>query len=236
MNRRLLTILLPLAASTLAAGCTTFSDNDAVARVNDVELSADSLAELVGAPDGVAVDANAARVQIQAWVQEEVGRFADPTKAPDAYRKGVQASGSVCIQVAVVDTEEIARNGVADLEGGVEFATFFAESNVNPAIADEGRLGCAPGSELPFGEGDPLIDSLLSLSAVSPYSIATLSSGTDLPDLFTVSRFVPYDELLDADRQVVADSLTADALGIDIYVDPRYGTYDSLSGSVLALG
>lgn len=48
MTRRILPILLTLAAATLAAGCTTFSDNDAAARVGDDELSDEMLDELVG--------------------------------------------------------------------------------------------------------------------------------------------------------------------------------------------
>ena len=43
-----MTILLPLAAASLTAGCTTFSDADAVARVGETELSTEELDELVG--------------------------------------------------------------------------------------------------------------------------------------------------------------------------------------------
>ena len=70
-----MTILLPLAAATLATGCTTFSDNDAVARVNDVELSSETLAELARSfPDnntGVSAaetDATHARSVAGLWI------------------------------------------------------------------------------------------------------------------------------------------------------------------------
>jgi len=49
VKRRLLTILLPLAAASLTAGCTTFTDNDVAARVNDVEYSHEDLSGIIDA-------------------------------------------------------------------------------------------------------------------------------------------------------------------------------------------
>jgi hypothetical protein len=49
VKRRLLTILLTLAAASLTAGCTTFTDNDVAARVNDVEYSHDDLSGIIDA-------------------------------------------------------------------------------------------------------------------------------------------------------------------------------------------
>ena len=51
VNRRRLTFALPLVATVLAAGCTTFSDDDTAARVGDVELDDDVLDELVTVVD-----------------------------------------------------------------------------------------------------------------------------------------------------------------------------------------
>ena len=74
MTRRLLPIVL--IAATLAAGCTTFSDNDAAARVGEDELSDEMLEELVGlVPDpqtgtvGEPTDGNAVRNALTFWVQ-----------------------------------------------------------------------------------------------------------------------------------------------------------------------
>jgi hypothetical protein len=49
VKRRLLTILLPLAAASLTAGCTTFTDNDVAARINDVEYSHEDLSGIIDA-------------------------------------------------------------------------------------------------------------------------------------------------------------------------------------------
>lgn len=77
MTRRLLPIVL--IAATLAAGCTTFSDNDAAARVDDDELSDEMLEELVGlvndpetgAP-GEPNDGNSVRNALTFWVRAQV--------------------------------------------------------------------------------------------------------------------------------------------------------------------
>ncbi len=70
-----LTLLLPLAA-VLVAGCASFSDNDAVARFDEVELGADELVDLMSAirppnVEGDPTDANAARDVISTWVRIE---------------------------------------------------------------------------------------------------------------------------------------------------------------------
>ena len=49
VKRRLLTILLPLAAASLTAGCATFTDNNVAARVNDIEYSHDNLSDIISA-------------------------------------------------------------------------------------------------------------------------------------------------------------------------------------------
>ena len=49
MKRRLLTILLPLAAASLTAGCTTFTDNNVAARINDIEYSHEDLSSIIDA-------------------------------------------------------------------------------------------------------------------------------------------------------------------------------------------
>lgn len=78
VNRRLLTILLPFVAATLAAGCSTFSDNDAAARVNDVELSNDGLVEIAHFLSEGATplatgpgDADEARNVLGIWIQAQ---------------------------------------------------------------------------------------------------------------------------------------------------------------------
>lgn len=71
VNRHRLTILLPLAA-VLIAGCSGFSDNDAVARVDDAELTSSQLSELVEVlTQADPSDGEASRSAIGQWVQIE---------------------------------------------------------------------------------------------------------------------------------------------------------------------
>jgi hypothetical protein len=76
VSRRLPTILIPavaiVAASSLAAGCSTV-DNDAAARVNDAELSPEALTDLVEVlGQGEVTNGDAVRSTIQTWVLVEV--------------------------------------------------------------------------------------------------------------------------------------------------------------------
>jgi len=78
VKRSRLTLLLPLAA-LLVAGCTSFSDNDAVARFDHVELGADELTELMAvlSPPNVEsdpTDAVVARDTISTWLRIEAAK------------------------------------------------------------------------------------------------------------------------------------------------------------------
>ena len=224
----------------LGAGCTTFTDNDAVARVGDVEFSSTELRERAdarGAPQDEALDANAVRDEISAWIISQLPTDNDPILAAASYARGVRASGSICVDVLVVDSQDAVAAALEELNGGVDFGVVFATRNIDPSLAnDQGSLGCLEAPLLPFGAGNPFVDSLLDLDAEHPYGSTELVGNEGDPAVYAVSRFVPFDELGPEDTPIVVQSLTPDALGIDVYVDPRYGTYDELSGNVIALG
>jgi hypothetical protein len=237
VNRRLLTILLPLATASLAAGCTTFSDNDAVARVNDVELSSEMLrARLteIEAPTDVALDANQVRQDIAAWIRSE---SVDPSQAEAAYANGAEASGTVCPQVIVIDALGAAESAMADLEAGADFDDVSAVRNIEPLYAGESnRLGCIPTSDLPFDNGDPFIDALRTLTAQSPYALVSLPPQPGSPNVYVVTRLTPFNELSPEEMAVVLQNAPVNSQDIDIYVDPRYGAYDPETGVIDGLG
>jgi len=77
--RRLPAVVLAAALTAVVSGCTTFSDNDAAARVDGVELTDAQLEELVGIyPDpqtgavGEATSGDAVRSAMTFWVQAQV--------------------------------------------------------------------------------------------------------------------------------------------------------------------
>lgn len=240
VKRRSPIALLALAAATLTAGCTTFSDNDLAARVGDAEYSRDDLvAELeeLGATDEQLADANIARGQVGVWIDQRVSEASDPALAEAAYAKGLFESGSICLDVVATAAQADADAVVAELEGGTNFADVFAASNVDPALAQSnGRIGCLPIAEIALGVDNPLVESITTINANEPYATAVLPGATPDEDLYVVSRFIPYDELGPDETPIVTASLSSDALGLDIYVDPQIGTYDSASATVIPLG
>lgn len=240
MKRRSPIALLAIAAATLTAGCTTFSDSDAAARVGDVEYTHDELVtelEELGATDEQLLVADIARGQVGNWVNEQVAQISDPLLAEAAYAKGLFESGSICLNVVATASPADADAVVVQLSGGTSFAEVFAASNVDPTLAQsDGRIGCLAISELAIGVDNPLVDSITTINADDPYAVAVLPGPTPDEDLYVVSRFIPYDELGPDETPIVAAALSADALGVDIYVDPRIGTYDSESATVIPLG
>ncbi len=243
MKRRSPIALLALAVATLTAlttSCTTFSDSDAAARVGDVEFTHDELVaqlEELGVPPEQLAQADIARGQVSAWVAERVVEAQDPVLAAEIYADGLFASGSICLDVIATDSQAAADDAVAALESGTTFADAFAAANTDPSLAESlGRIGCLPLAELDLEGGNPLVDSITDINADNPYAIALLPGDAVNPDLFVVSRFVPFDELGPDETPVVTGSVvSAEALGLDIYIDPRIGTYDDLSGSVVPL-
>lgn len=70
-------MILPLTAALLAGGCTTFSDSDAIARVDDVELKQEQLDEILplvtsGADVPPEAFAGATRTAISVWLEAQV--------------------------------------------------------------------------------------------------------------------------------------------------------------------
>jgi hypothetical protein len=233
-------LAVAVAGATLGSGCTTFTDNDAVARVGDVELSSDELrarADASDAPRGVALDANFVRQEIGSWVDEQIAAGVDPAVAAATYPQGLLVSGSVCFQVIVVENVQSAADGVDELLAGADFATVFAARNIDPSLAtEEGRFGCVPADQLPLGTGNAFVDALAGLDSDSEFAWVELPANPDEPVLGAVIRFLPYEELGPDETPIVLANLPADAQEVDIYIDPRYGTYDAAAGVVVALG
>ena len=68
-------VLVPCVTAPLIAGCSTFSDNDAIARVGGTEMSSSELAtyrELVGGTDENQADATITRSAISIWSEVQV--------------------------------------------------------------------------------------------------------------------------------------------------------------------
>lgn len=185
VNRRLLTILLPLVAATLAAGCTTFSDNDAAARVGDQELSDEMLGELVGlVPDpqtgvaGETTDGNAVRNALTFWIQSNV--LADLIGA-----QGIEVDDTVVDQATQQASTQL--TGFAELSSdSQEFIVgYFASTALVPELAlpsEEDRAAFY--EQGPVGSGITCVSHILLATEEEAIEVGeALDDGADFPTL-----------------------------------------------------
>ena len=239
MNRRLLTIAVPLTLAVVASGCTTFSDNDAVARVGDAELGQDEFEErlaAVGITTDQTVPLDPARTELTLWIQSQL---VDTAALAEQYDAGPATSGSICLSAIVTETKADAADAATQLDGGADFATVFTEANIDPTLAaDVGALPCITAADLDNAAGTPLIDAAATMSADDPTATTELRDDTGQPVAWAVLSFRTFDELPPADADFVTSSIdvSAAAAEADIHVDPRYGTFDPVLGQVIALG
>lgn len=251
VNRSLKKILLPLAVASLAASCAA-TDNDAVARVGDAELSVDDL-ELRAFEAGFAVeptvDPDTARQIIQQWIQEtavESGEFdvdavgeVTGDRAAGRYNAGLTESGVVCPAFIVTQTPDDADVALAQLDRGVEFDAVFAANNIDPGLLDTGgRLDCFDLASLLEAADNPEVAMLFELSADRPYAVSPLLDPGGNPIAGIVIAFRAYDQL-DANETALVGSALQSRIAVenlDVDVDSRYGYFDPQTASVVALG
>jgi len=251
-----MTILLPLTAAALTAGCSTFSDNDAVARVGDVELSEGGLEDLLdeqSVPDDQRSDLDLVRPVISSWIEStalDTGQFSEEMIAdiPDddlvnLYRQGMESSGVTCALLLVAPTVDDADQAAIELRDGAEFRDVFDEYNTDPALADvSGDAGCFDINQV-TGQGAPSPEVLALLSVNSGNPVATAPSATANGDeLGLLISFKEIDELGDPEQTQVLDAIRSSAGvrllldDLDVHVDSRYGYFDRTTGAVTPLG
>ena len=290
MKRRLLTILVPLAASLVAAGCSTF-DATPIASVDGEQLERSRLDELLSIlpnaqQSGDSDPSNGADVRqaIDIWVRGELQDVAmrrrgvsisdeqasevtstleaqvtgwadltDGTKsflvdfvageqaladdpAPPSeeflarYDRGPEASGLICVSHILVEDRAAADDVESALADGADFATLAADVSTDPGSgAEGGSLGCYD------------VDTFRA-TFVTPFVEGALAGEIGVPTPPVESDFGWHVILVD-DAASSADDLgrfETDprylAETTDVSVDPRYGTFDPVTGSVVGLG
>jgi len=230
VNRRSLTIAVPLALAVLASGCTTLPDNDVAARVDGTELGQDEFEQRLaaaGITTDQAVPLDPARAELTLWIQNQL---VDPAEVAVQYDAGPAVGGSICLSAIVVETEDEAEVAADRLREGDDFAEVFADANIDPTlVADTGALPCITSADL---------DAAATLSADAPVATTVLLDNADQPVAWAVLEFRTFDQLAPADIEFVTASVDLGdaAADADIHVDPRYGTFDAELGQVIALG
>lgn len=251
-----MTILLPLAAASLTAGCTTFSDADAVARVGETELSTEELDDLLAAqqiPEEARGDLDLVRPVISGWIEQtavENGLFSaelieaiPEERLIGLYDQGLEVAGVTCVRLIVTSSVDSAADAADRLRAGDDFLAVFDEENTDPQLgAVNGDAGCFDRNQ--FGgveEQPPEIAALFSLDAENTIA-SSESFNADGSPAGLVLVYRSADDLAAAEReQVVSILRQTNGVGLvvddlDIYVASRYGTFDLASASVVPLG
>lgn len=239
MIRRPLTVMLALGLAAATAGCTTFSDNDAVARVGDVSWSTDEFRDhlsSLGATSTEPLSADAVRGELTTWILAEM---ADAPVDDDAlaarYDRGMNDSGAMCLQALVVEEEDSANDVLAALADGLSFDEAVTTYNIDAQLAESGgKLPCVTTADVEGSTDVPFIATAMALSATDPAELAPLQDTEGNTVAWVIARLRSFAELTSADLPTVRAKLIADV--VDIHVDPRYGTFDPDTAMVVALG
>jgi hypothetical protein len=246
VNRRLPLVLSVAAVAALTAGCATFSDSNNVARVGDVTLTNDDFqAQLtdLGAPSDELLPADAVRAEITTWIQEQLA--ADDSAGVDAeeaaalYDAGIATGGAICINGIVVETEDTANQVADELVAGADFAELLAAENLDPSLGDAGGdIGCITSDQLTEAADVQFVQVAAGLTADDPVAVSALFNTDGDEFAWVVLAFRPFAELSDTDTETVTAAIDSAVTlaNADVFVDPRYGTFDAATGQVVALG
>ena len=246
VNRRSSLVLSVAAITALTTGCSTFSDSNNVARVGDTNLTADDfqaqLTEL-GAPSDQILPADAVRAQITTWIGEQL---ADPDapgisadEAAAIYDAGLAASGTACINGIVVEDGDTAKRLADELAGGADFAELLEVENLDPSLGDSGGdVGCITSDQIAEAGDVEFVQVAAGLSAENSIGVSPLFDQLGNEFAWVVLSFRAFTELTPTDLDTVTVTLDTAArrATADVFVDPRYGTFDSATGQVVALG
>lgn len=234
-RRRARLALLALVAAAAASGCTTFTDDGAVARVGDEELSSDEFADLTARleatqtldpipEDRQRVEGQVARSAVANWLAV---RLADEAGVLERYANGIDDLGIACVfafQTVDVTTGQAL---VDELNGGADW--FDVVEREAPGTPAGGRQQCLPATTL----GAELTALLAGMSPDDPYRVvdgqpAVVVRAQGLDELFGIDLLTA---LQSVDPDLVSEVITTgdDA---DVYVDPRVGEFDALRLSV----
>lgn len=223
-------------------GCATFTDNDVIARVDDVELTSDQLEERLnpaagdsadGSSDGsatsddgldlVRVPGDVARESVATWIREQL--IAD-TDLAAIYSAAPSDLGITCLDVAIALDETDADTIMAQLDSGASWDDVVAP--IEEALGYESVQPCVSIDEYAERFGPEAAAAFAALKPADGPQIVDTGDGG-----FTVMRAQELDqaqlvEVLGLGTggpppQVVIDRADVD---VDIYVDPRLGTFD----------
>jgi hypothetical protein len=232
VNRRRPAVAATVCALIALSSCATFKQNDVAARVGDRTLSPKAAQALIGA-DAQTSTGDQLRAKLTAWIKVGV---LDQPQAEAQYEKGI-AGPAVCLAAIPVASIDATAPIMAALQSGMSFADAARQFSATPALADSGGVVlAADGTECmpPAGLAPAVADALKTTPVGQPVA-------ADLQTFAAVLLLRPFKDLALESQAVVAatgvpaDQLSALFANAKVYVDPRYGRWDSQTGSVVPL-
>lgn len=246
VNRRFSLVLSVATIAALTTGCATFSDSGNVARVGDVTLTdADFQAQLteLGAPSDQPLPGEATRAQISTWIGEQLAGADTPGVSTEAaavlYDAGLESGGTVCVNGIVVEDETTAVRVAGELDGGAAFVELLATENLDPSLGEAGGdIGCITSDQVAEAVDVEFVQVIGTLTADNPLDVSPLLDTTGAEFAWVVLAFRSFADLspTDVDTVTTAIDATARLATADVFVDPRYGTFDAATGQVIPLG
>jgi hypothetical protein len=234
------------AIATLTSACATFSDSDNVARVGDATLTTDDFESPVDRTRRARPTRSCPVTQCEPRSPRgSRSRSRAPTHRRRAeelaarYDAGFDSSGIVCANGIVVADESTADRVASELDDGAEFDELLVTENLDETLtASGGDVGCVTNEILEQSADIEFIRTASTLSADDAVGTAPLVDQTGAEFAWVVLEFRDFAGLRPADLELVTSTIElADRLAAaDVFVDPRYGTFDTTTGQVVGLG
>jgi hypothetical protein len=258
VNRRVLLAFGVLLATATLSSCSTFSRSDVAAEVDGVQLSRSELNTLTAD----ASNGDTVRQVIGDWLRLAVlgGDVKGVTSADDlaarreaaidalsapfieegrpTYELGLAGSPLLCLGAiplaAGADTAAV----FADLDSGMSWADAAQKHSADPSFAANGGLVLDQNGDnclSPDGFNQDLLTTLANAGAAVGTPVSVDVGGA--PALVLLR---PFDDLSTTEKASFVSDQVANELierldAVNIYVNPRYGRWDSASVSVLPL-
>jgi hypothetical protein len=252
----LATGLLVTAASL--SSCSTFSRSDAAAEVRGEELTRTELGQLTGPQ----TSGDAARQTISTWLQlavlggdtagistpEELSKRLQAAESKvlepylaegrTLYEKGLDGAPVACLRVIPLAAPNTSATVLAEIASGTTFEAAAAKYASDPTLAQTGGMLT-----------DQSGNTCLAISSLNPDLITTMKTAGAVPgtpvainfnntDIVLLMR--PFDELTGVEKLTLVQGKFAPAFkqllaDTKVYVNPRFGRWDSANAAVVAL-
>jgi parvulin-like peptidyl-prolyl isomerase len=149
------------------------------------------------------------------------------------FNRGPESAGIACVSHILVETPEEADAIVSELRNGAEFADLAADRSIDGSAESGGFLSCTATDEILAQFVTEFAEAAVAAIPGVPTDPVQSEFG------YHIIRNGTFEEHSGELAPLVAQGRFAAEIAIDkadVYVNPRYGSYDSQAGDVVPLG